>query len=396
MVAKGLGRLCIMAGAARLELGLPSELKTEGKSDMLPSEFKNEGNNMATLATQTMFAELMQRCLDAEFDETFTERGNFKKRRKGTRYYWCFQWDEDGKKRETYAGPVTDKSITDRVTRFATIKSDYKQRREMVRALLAAGLPAAAYPSGEIIEAFGRAGFFRLRGVLVGTLAYACYGSLLGVKLPAANLRTDDIDFAQFWGISENVGESMRPPLEILRAFDPTFREVPNINDPFVTTRYVNGSGFKVEFLTPNRGSDEHQSKPARMRALAGSGAQPLRHLDYLIHQPERSAILYSGGVPVTIPRAERYAVHKLIVAVERQNQVKASKDIAQAGGLIEILAVRRPLELAEAWSQAWAAGDRWKEKLTRGRERLSQEQRTLLAHVIGRAELARNRAGKR
>ena len=48
------------------------------------------------------------------------------------------------------------------------------------------------------------------------------------------------------------------------------------------------------------------------MRAceLSGvSGAQPLRHLDFLIHDPERSLLLAKGGIPVTIPRAERYAV---------------------------------------------------------------------------------------
>jgi len=39
--------------------------------------------------------------------------------------------------------------------------------------------------------------------------------------------------------------------------------------------------------------------------------------------EPERSVLLHAGGVPVTIPRAERYAVHKLIVAVDRVNQAK-------------------------------------------------------------------------
>lgn len=369
---------------------LPSELKNEGNCGKLPSETESEGNNVTTLATQTMFAELMQRCLDAEFDETFQERGNFRKRLRKGRYYWYFQWDEGGKKRETYAGPVTDASITDRVSRFATIKSDFTQRREMVRALVATGMPVPLYPSGEVIDALWRAGFFRLRGVLVGTLAYACYGPLLGVKLPAAALRTDDADFAQFWGVSENIGESMRPPLDILRTLDPTYRDVPTINDPFVTTRYVNATGFKVEFLTPNRGSNEHQGKPARMKALAGSGAQPLRHLDYLIHQPERSVVLYGGGVPVTVPRAERYAVHKLIVAVERRDQIKSAKDIAQAGGLIDTLAIRRPLELAEAWTEAWEVGDKWKEKLMRGRERLTEQQRNALADTLQRAEQAR------
>lgn len=348
---------------------------------------------MVSLPVQTMFAELLQRCLDAEFDATFKERGNFRRRKKGARFYWYFQWDEGGKKQEIYVGPVTDKSITDRVSRFATIKADFKTRRELVRALIAAGLPAAPSPAGAVVDAFWRAGFFRLRGVLIGTLAYGCYAGLLGARLPIAALRTDDIDFAQFWGVSENIGESMGPPLEILKAqVDESFREVPDIADPFVTHRYVNEVGFKVEFLTPNRGSDDHQSRPARMKALGGSGAQPLRHLDYLIHQPERSLILYGGGVPVTVPRAERYAVHKLIVAVERLDQTRSAKDIAQATALIDALSARRPIELAEAWAEAWETGDRWREKLARGRERLPAAQRAQLEDVAERLARLRKR----
>src|SRR5207244_8015464 len=99
-------------------------------------------------------------------------------------------------------------------------------------------------------------------------------------------------------------------PITILQGIDATFRKVPSLGDPFNTTRYRNTRDYAVDFLTPNRGSDEHQRKPVKMRALAGTGAEPLRHLDFLIHQPERSVLLYGGGIPVTVPRAERYAVH--------------------------------------------------------------------------------------
>src|SRR5207253_1589522 len=140
----------------------------------------------------------------------------------------------------------------------------------------------------------------------------------LGIRLGSRPLMTQDVDLAQFWGVSENIGESMAPPLTLLRAVDGTFKEVPNINDPFVSTGYRNKAGYRVDFLTPNRGADRHLGKPVKMKALAGSGAQPLRHLDFLIHQLERSVLLFSGGIPVAIPRAERFAVHKLIVAVDR------------------------------------------------------------------------------
>ena len=127
-----------------------------------------------------------------------------------------------------------------------------------------------------------------------------------------------------------------------------------------------------MEFLTPNRGSDENQSRPAEMPALGGPSAQPLRYLDFLIYEPERSVVLYKGGVPVLVPVPERFAIHKLIVAVERkENSAKATKDIFQASALITALNEKRPLELAEAWTEAWNRGPRWREKLKLGRARL-------------------------
>jgi hypothetical protein len=180
--------------------------------------------------------------------------------------------------------------------------------------------------------------------------------------------------------------------LDVLRDVDETFKEIPNINDPFVGTAYRNKAKYKVDFLTPNRGSDEHQGSPARMKALGGAGAQPLRHLDFLIHEPERSVLLFSGGIPVTIPRAERYAVHKLIVAAERRDQIKSGKDVAQAATLIEVLGKRRPLELANAWQTAWDAGPRWKEKMESGRERLPKEAIYVLEDVLQRAAVSKKR----
>jgi hypothetical protein len=339
------------------------------------------------LATQTMFAELLQRSLDAEFDDAFDMRGTFRRKKSKGRFYWHHQLRVGDKVVSRYVGPVADKSVTDRVNRFTQIKSDFKRRQEMVRALAAAGVPTPDAMSGAVINAMWKAGFFRLRGVLVGTLAYQAYAGPLGLRLRGRPLMTQDADFAQFWEISENIDETIAPPLTILQSVDPSFEQAPRINDPFVSTQYRNSAGYRVDFLTPNRGSDRHQDKPARMRALAGSGAQPLRHLDFLIHQPERSVILYEGGVPVTIPRAERFAVHKLIVVVDRRDQVKSGKDVTQAGALIAALSRKRPLELAAAWQTAWDAGPMWRDKLEAGRERLPEATRGILSDILERAE---------
>lgn len=332
------------------------------------------------LAAQTLFAELLQRSLDAEFDAEYRENGRFTRKKSKDREYWHYQWREGDRIRNKYVGPANDPSITDRVERFSSLKASFKRRQTLVRALQAAGLPTPDQLSGRIVEAFWKAGFFRLRGVLVGTLAFQTYAGLLGVRLGRRPLMTQDADFTQFWGISENIEESLEPPLKILRTVDETFKAVPHLADPFISTRYRNGRDYLVDFLTPNRGSDEHQRRPARMKALGGAGAAPLRHLDFLIHEPERSVLIHGGGVPVAVPRAERFAVHKLIVAVDRVNRAKSVKDIEQAGILIDALATRRPVELADAWRTAWNTGSEWRRKLESGRARLAAQTQSHLS----------------
>ena len=337
------------------------------------------------LAAQSLFAELLQRSLDAEFDAEYRENGTFVRKESKGRQYWHYQWRDGKNVRNKYVGPVTDASITQRVERFSSLKANFKRRQTLVRALSAAGLPTPDALSARVVEAFWKAGFFRLRGVLVGTLAFQTYAGLLGVQLGRRPLMTQDADFAQFWGVSENIGESLAPPLTVLHAVDETFRAVPHLADPFVSTRYRNARDYLVDFLTPNRGSDDRQGKPVRMRSLAGAGAEPLRHLDFLIHEPERSVLLHGGPLPVTVPRAEAFAVHKLIVAVERVNKAKSIKDIEQAKMLIDALAVRRPVELAASWNAAWRIGKQWRRKLESGRARLPAEVQTTLIAIAGR-----------
>jgi hypothetical protein len=106
-----------------------------------------------------MFAELLQRCLDAEFDESFSEHGTFRRKKSKGRFYWHHQQRLVAQVVSKYVGPVADKSITERVSRFADVKSNFKRRQEMVRALSGAGLPAPDPISGAIVEAMWKAGF---------------------------------------------------------------------------------------------------------------------------------------------------------------------------------------------------------------------------------------------
>jgi hypothetical protein len=341
------------------------------------------------LATQTMFAEVLQRALDAEFDVSYDERGRFYQTRSNHKDFWYYRRRTGGGERNVYVGPVDDEALTQRIQRFKDIiKPDFRERRQLVRLLLTAGLPRPDVTSAMVIEALWKAGFFRLRGLIVGTVAFQCYAGMLGVRLSSAQLRTEDADFALDFAIAHKVKDSMPSILEVLHGVDESFRPVPHVSDPARVSRFKSDNGFLVEFLTSNRGSDDYQSRPATMPALGGASAQPLRHLDFLIREPERSLVLYKGGIPVSVPAPERYAVHKVLLSSERKdNPAKARKDIHQAELLIHVLRDERPYELAEAWYEAWQRGPRWREKMTGGLLRLSDQARAALHGAAAQAK---------
>lgn len=330
---------------------------------------------------QTVYSELAQRSLDAQFSDEFSIDGRFISMEIRDRRYWYFdQARPGGGKKRTYVGPVDDPAITDRVERFKDIKADARMRRKLVSTLVReAYLPRPELLVGDIISALVQAGFFRLRGVLVGTVAFQCYSALLGVRLPDVAMQTADADSAQFHSISVAVGDSMPSVIDVLRQIDPTFREVPHQADSRYSTQYSNRSGYKVEFLTPNRGSDDLSGKPAVMPALGGASAQPLRFLDFLIYQPVRAVVLRGAGLPILVPAPERYAVHKLIVASRRRTDddgtAKSRKDRQQASTLMKALIETRQGEaIADVFMEAWDRGPAWRDCISQSLRVLNDE----------------------
>ena len=179
---------------------------------------------------------------------------------------------------------------------------------------------------------------------------------MLGLRLPAALLQTSDVDIAQFTNISVAMGDHTPPMLEILKV---------------------------VDFVTPNEGpdTDDPQNLPAFQTA-----AQPLRFLDFLIHEPVQAVVLSGPGIHVQVPSPERFAVHKLIVSRRRPAGVaKADKDVRQAAVLIEALAEQRPHELKAVWEEACARGPTWRRLVLEGMTQLSPRARDLCLKVMGR-----------
>lgn len=344
-----------------------------------------------SIVHQTAFADLVQKCADAAFE--FPENGSFVKVKSKEREFWYHSVrvkDSDVKVR-TYVGPVDDPAITARVENFNQQKVAWRDRWDLVKSLQAVGVPSPPQIVGNVVSALAREGIFRLHGVLVGSLAFQTYAGLLGVKFPNATLMTGDIDFAQFHSVSMLVEDSLPPLLEVLRKVDPTYREIPHSLDSRATIAFTNAKDVRVEFLTPNRGKDEYAGEPARMPALGGASAQPLRFLDFLIRNPVNSVLLHQGGVAVKVPAPERYAIHKLIVSVRRRTDptgmAKSRKDRHQAGLLIEALSQSSPsIETGMAWVEAWDRGPKWQECLSRGSEGLSPDQKEMLASAVREA----------
>uniref|UniRef100_UPI001586CE4D GSU2403 family nucleotidyltransferase fold protein n=1 Tax=Azospirillum argentinense TaxID=2970906 RepID=UPI001586CE4D len=74
----------------------------------------------------------------------------------------------------------------------------------------------------------------------------------------------------------------MPPILDVLQQVDASFPEVPHQADARQATAFRN----RTEFLVPNTSKDEYQGKPAAIPALGGAAVQPLRFLNFLIHDP--------------------------------------------------------------------------------------------------------------
>jgi hypothetical protein len=291
-------------------------------------------------------------------------------------------------RKERYVGPRND--LLDRlVAAHGVAKGDWQARRKIVTALVRAGFPATVSSAGKILEALALAGVFRLRGVLVGTVAFQVYPSLLGKKMIGVNAQTADLDLAQFSSISVAIGEKIDIDLiDVLRSVDPTFVARPNIDRTNRATSYISGN-FRVDVLVPNRGPN--LSDPIMLPALRTHGIG-LHYLDFLIYQEVKAVVLYGAGVPVNVPSPERFAFHKLLVSRLRtlhgESQAKSRKDLAQANALISALVEVRPHDLRDAWMELQERGPKWRKHLDEAVTMLSQSTRDALFMTIEQENL--------
>jgi len=335
-----------------------------------------------SLVLQTTYAELMERCAAAAFHDAFPEDGTFTSKVVRGRRYWYFQQSSDAGRGQKYVGPETPE-LLEQIERHKQARNDERERRALVSTLVRSfALPRPIPEIGNIVAALAKAGVFRLRGVLVGTVAYQTYPAMLGVRLPISVLQTGDVDIAQFKNVSAAVEDRTPPILDVLKSVDKTFRPVPHVKGEENVTSYLVKGGLRVDFLTPNEGPGTDE--PQRLSAFH-TDAEPLRFLDFLIHNPEQAVILHNAGIYVLVPAPERYAVHKLIVSRRRkEGAAKRDKDIQQAEALLNILIDKRPYELKAVWGEASGRGKTWQKLIGEGLVQLSAKTRDLTLKAVG------------
>lgn len=339
------------------------------------------------LVIQTSYAELIDQLRLATASD-FPEGSTFRKRSISGKDYWYVQepTTPQGRPPERYLGADTPERQA-AIESAMNAKAHADTRKAIRRSLSGAGLPEPDALTGAVIEAFAEAGVFRLRGAIVGTIAFQAYAGLLGVRLPNAAIRTGDVDLAQDYGVSVALNDSLDVPLiDVLKAVDKEFASVPSLAGPNIAATYTRPGGYRVDVLTTNRGAE--RDAPVNLPSLR-SDAVPLRFLDFLLRDTTEAAILTRFGTLVNVPSPERYAVHKLIVSTMRheagESAVKSDKDIVQAGLLVEALAAkRRSDDLIDVLEEAASRGPAWRHRLDTGAARLGDEARKIVQAILG------------
>ena len=302
--------------------------------------------------------------------------------RRGNRGYWYETRRIGSTVRKRYIGEDTPETaaLVARARDLAATRADRSARASrLIRILRAEGFLSPDRTTGALLTAMARTGVFRLGGTLVGTHAFRHYEGELGVTIPFdAAAQTDDLDIAQFERLSLVLEDRVETPLaDTFR--DLSFAPVPTIDGRAVWRWKQAGTESLVEFLTPSfRPEEDIRDLPA-----LGVSAQSLHYLNYLIAEPIKAAALYRSGILIQIPRPERFAIHKLIVADRRRggpDQIKSRKDRAQAEFLIRVLAEDRPEDLREAWEDARSRGPNWQTRLDASLARMPETAARLAA----------------
>ncbi len=309
------------------------------------------------LLAQAMYAELLDLSNLPALDAALAEAGTFSVKTVKGRRYWYFQPARRTSDRaaisQRYVGPESDE-LLQRIARHREAKRAEDAQRDRVRALVHAyGLPAPRPAVARVLDGLARNGVFRLNAVLIGAVAYQTYAGMLSARVRGGLAPTAIRNAAQFPSVSIVIQEQIESIKEILQAADPTLREIPLRRNPAI--QYLSPNQLRVDIL--------QLSLPTRQ-----TSAEPSGFLEFLIRDPVKAVLLHGGGIAVTVPAPERFAIHELLVSRRRKaTETNADSDLLQAAMLFRILMSKRPENLKRVWEEALQRGAAWRSRLLAG-----------------------------
>ncbi len=261
------------------------------------------------------------------------------------RFVYRYRYDGTGRRVAEYLGPEDDEATVAKVMEATAEIREAGTLAGYSRDLRRVGFYSADNSTVVTMASLFNAGIFAGGGVLVGTHAFGVLLNELGVRASPFAM-TEHIDLAR----AQRIQIAALPKgglLTLLRETGLPFHEVPQLKRNAPATSFkVRGRQLKVDLLVPSKGKPY---EPVDVPEL-GAHATGLPHFRYLLDGPSHSIVLGRDRiVPVLIPHAGRFCVHKLAVYSLRSDSAKREKDVGQAALLAAVLAEHNDFLLIDA-----------------------------------------------
>lgn len=322
-----------------------------------------------SLGAQTSYAELLDMARSVEQSKFGFLRGSFHRRQIKGRTYAYFNFrDVDGHGRSVYVGPEGERvqCLIDEFNQSQIVgrHAALTQRAQACMALGCSGLPTKHF---RLIQKLAGYGFFRGRGVLVGTHAFAAMGNMLGLRwIGGGNAMCADFARAE-----SNISIALSGEGDI-----PTHDAIMSLDAGLLPIRAfgvgANRSGRDTPELRAKIAMPPGEPDGVSPRSSAGLELEPVKFVHLLLEDLAHGVVLgKSGACMVNLPDPARFAVHNLLVYGDESmpERLTSISLLDQAAALIEwLMDQQRIAQFRGVWRDAQTRGSVWRESADRGR----------------------------
>ncbi len=277
-------------------------------------------------------------------------RGTAKTKRRGGKLYWYDCYRTGNKVRSRYLGPDTVEiaaQVRQHHAQRQALLALRKERQRLIHVLKLDRQTLCSAGTANFIAAFAAQGGFAEGAVLVGEQAFRFYALELGLA-----------DLSALTSSREPCRQvALAAPEPAPVALQEVVRTLPVVAHgrggdwPW---RWRRGTAeVDIAYLAACQDADEaFRLTPDRASRFGPS------LLNYLIADPLPAALACRKGVLLRIPRPERFAIHKLLMAklrAEAGSEEYVDRDRRQAAALLGVVTRARPNDVRTAWDEAVA-----------------------------------------